>query len=443
MSVQILTSKHTIRQEYILNFIFEQILNLKINYYKEYNGFLAADGIKFNYTNKKIDNIPSLKPSSLLFDSSINPEIYISCKEEGITKTFATTTNLSFPDFDLFAASFFLLSRYEEFVNPNRDEHNRFCATDSLSFKQGILEKPVIDQWAYQLKSELQDWYPEEKFPERTFNAISTIDVDNNYAYLHKSLFRHMGSSIRSIIKGDFRDLKTRFRVLSGKRKDPFDTYEYLFHLHEQHNLNLLFFILTANYGRYDKNHPVKSKAFQRLVKKLAAKAKVGIHPSYAAHKDEKEIQNEKQALEKIINIKITRSRQHFLKMSLPETYQRLIVSGIQEDFTMGYHDHLGFRAGTCTPFIYFDLQKNEPTTLVVYPFAAMDITLRQYMKLTTDNAKQTLKQLMACVRQVNGTWVNLWHNESVSDFREWENWKEVFEFSLKLMKQGGSSSAK
>lgn len=434
MKIYILVPAVTNRLKYIFSFIFSDILQLDVDLVADSKKIDNLKGLKFNYTANVLDNIPSLKPSSLLFDSGVNPEIYISCKEEGIQKAFTTSTNITSIDFDLFAASFFLLCRYEEFVSPIRDEHNRFCATDSLTFKQGILEKPVIDQWAFQLKAELQRRYREVKFPERTFNAISTIDIDNNYAYLYKSLFRHVGSSMRSLIKGDFEDLKTRFRVLSGKREDPFDTYDYLLRLHRKYNLELFFFILSANYGRYDKNHPVKSKAFQHLVKKLSAKAEIGIHPGYASQGNTKGISKEKQALEKVLNKKITKSRQHFLKMTLPNTYRNLIRSGIREDFTMGYHDRAGFRAGTCTPFLFFDLEKNETTRLQVYPFAVMDITLRQYMQLNPTEALQVIMQLMDQVKKVQGTWVNLWHNESVSDYREWSGWRSVFESTLQMM---------
>ncbi len=434
MKIYILVPAVTNRLQYIFSLIFSDILQLKIELYVDSKQFHTLKGLKFNYTDTKINNVPFVKSSQLLFETNIQPEIYVSCKDEGIGKAFATSTNLTSFDFDFFAAAFFLVTRYEEYVNPKRDEHNRFCAVDSLTFIQGIFDKPLIDQWAYQLKSELQRWYPEVRFSERTFNAISTIDVDNNYAYLHKSLLRHSGSSIRSLLKGDFGDLKTRLHVLSGKRKDPFDTYDYLLRLHRKYNLELFFFILSANYGRYDKNHPVKSKAFQHLVKKLSAKAEIGIHPSYASQGNKKGISKEKQALEKVLNKKITKSRQHFLKMSLPKTYRNLLISGIHDDFTMGYHDNIGFRAGTCTPFLFFDLEHNECSGLRVYPFTVMDVTLRYYLKLTPDEAIALYRQFIEAVKAVEGTWVNLWHNDSVSDFREWKGWKKVFESSLNHM---------
>ena len=434
MKIHILVPAITNRLKYITSFIFSDILQLDVELHVDFKQFTALKGFKFNYTDKTTGNVPSVIPASLLFDSGVQPEIYLSCKEKGIEKAFATQTTLDSLNFDLFAAAFFLLSRYEEYVNPNRDEHNRFCAVDSLSFLQGFLENPVVDQWAYQLKSELQRWYPEVRFPERTFNAISTIDVDNNYAYRHKSFIRHSGSSIKSLLKGDFEDLKTRLHVLSGKRKDPFDTYDYLFQLHKKYNLELLFFILTANYGRYDKNHPVNSKAFQQLVKKLSAKAGIGIHPSYGSHGNKQGTIQEKQTLEKITNKQIIKSRQHFLKMSLPITYRNLLAIGIHNDFTMGYHDHAGFRSGTCTPFLFFDLGKNEATRLMVYPFAVMDITLRQYMELSPEQALRITGKFMDKVKNVQGTWINLWHNESVSDYREWSGWKKVFELSLNHM---------
>ena len=68
-------------------------------------------------------------------------------------------------------------------------------------------------------------------------------------------------------------------------------------------------------------------------------------------------LKKEKMRLENIINTPVTFSRQHFLRLSIPETYQNLIDLDIEEDYTMGYAKYAGFRASTCTPFYFFDLR--------------------------------------------------------------------------------------
>jgi len=51
---------------------------------------------------------------------------------------------------------------------------------------------------------------------------------------------------------------------------------------------------------------------------------------------------------------------------------------------------------------------------------------------LPVDDAQYLIKEIMDRVREVNGTFISLWHNETVSDNRHWQNWKQVFEYTIK-----------
>ena len=98
----------------------------------------------------------------------------------------------------------------------------------------------------------------------------------------------------------------------------------------------------------------------------------------------------------------------------------------------MGYASQVGFRAGTSLPFYFYDLDMEVQTQLMLHPFAVMDGTLNEYMELPVDDAQYLIKEIMDRVREVNGTFISLWHNETVSDNRHWQNWKQVFEYTIK-----------
>lgn len=434
MVINILIQKQTPRLEYIFSFICNGILHLDVKFHSQPSVFLSAQGIKFNYSGSVLPQVPFVQPKGLLVETSIQTDWLQKCRKTDIVRTFAATTNLKQLNHDIFAASFFLLSRYEEYIHQNRDGHGRFMAADSLAYQGGFLEKPIVDEWAMQLMDELKQWYPQADFLDRTFTAISTIDVDNNYAYLHKSWLRHIGSAVKNILRGDWQDLVTRCNVIKHNIADPFDTYGFINAIHDNYGITYLYFVLTGKYGRYDKNHPTGRPPFQKLVHQLRSETEIGLHPSYASNEKIETLIHEKKQLEKITGNAIIKSRQHYLKLDLPGIYRRLYAAGIKQDYTMGYHDHTGFRASTCSPFYFFDLEENKTMGLQVFPFAAMDITLRQYMKFTPAEAAEKLKSLVNAVKKVNGTWINLWHNESVSDFREWKGWRQVFEQSLKLI---------
>jgi hypothetical protein len=278
----------------------------------------------------------------------------------------------------------------------------------------------------------IQHKFPEFKAVNRHFKFLNTIDVDNAFCYLEKGVVRSIAAGFKSLFRLDFDEFKQRVRVLAGRERDPYDTFDYLLNLQKKYGFKSIYFFLLADYGYNDKNIPVSSKKFQILIKSLADYVQVGIHPSWGSNTSSAKLSKEIQRLEAITNREITRSRQHFLKLDLPSTYRRLIDLGIKEDYTMGYASQVGFRAGTSLPFYFYDLDMEVQTQLMLHPFAVMDGTLNEYMELPVDDAQYLIKEIMDRVREVNGTFISLWHNETVSDNRHWQNWKQVFEYTIK-----------
>ena len=139
------------------------------------------------------------------------------------------------------------------------------------------------------------------------------------------------------------------------------------------------------------------------------------------------------QTIEKILGKTVNESRQHFLILKFPYTYQTLINQEITEDYTMGYSDLVGFRAGTARPYRWFDLIKNEITNLTIHPFAFMDTTINQSLKLSPSQAILKIEALFKEVKEFGGEFSYIWHNESIGDYGSWKGWSEVFDYSLAL----------
>ena len=228
----------------------------------------------------------------------------------------------------------------------------------------------------------------------------------------------------------DFSEVRKRRAVLAEKEKDPYDTYEYIDSVVKNNTDKFKFFFLLGDYGKYDKNVSFKNSSFCELIQKISSKYDIGVHPSFqtGSKNGAKKTIKELKRLQKITGVQITKSRQHFLRLKFPDTYRQLLNAGILEDYTMGYADQTGFRAGICTPFNFYDLEKETTTNLVVLPFQIMDITLRDYMKLSPDEAFQEIEKIMMVVKQVNGTFVSIWHNETITDSGDWKGYREVFE---------------
>lgn len=432
--ILVYTHKVTPRVRYIFKHIFTRILLVSVDFTSKIEEFVAHNGPKLSYTKVPLGNEFFIRSHDLLFDQGVS-DLEINIQNWDEVPCFFNAGPKSNIPFDIFSASFYLISRYEEYLPHVRDIHERYTAEQSLAFKYRFLEKPVVDLWAMKLKKELTERFVDYEFPERSFNFISTIDIDNAYAYKHKSFVRSTGGFINDFFKLKLRNFWDRLLVLLRIRKDPYNVFDKILALSKSHKIKTIFFFLIADYTTFDTNVSASKNKFRLLIKHIVDYAKVGLHPSYFTMKNSSMLKKEKERLESITNIPTTKSRQHFLRFSLPETYQNLIDLEVEEDYSMGYASHVGFRASTCIPFYFYDLDFEIQTPLKIFPFALMDTTLNDYMELTPKQSLGKIKDLYIEVKNVKGTFITLFHNESISGYLRWRGWQRVYETMLKIIK--------
>ncbi|MBW6533894.1 MAG: polysaccharide deacetylase family protein [Mariniphaga sp.] len=432
--ILIYTDELNPRIEYISRLIFTTILQNEVSFTVKSSEFLKSELPKLNYSYEKFGNEFYIKPHRFLhckalIQPNIQPVWY-----KGEKYFFESSKDSDLP-FDPLAASFYLVTRYEEYLEFEKGKYSRFQAKESILEKYGLLKKPVVNIWARLLREKLKERFPEIQFPEPKFHFLPTIDVDNAWAFSNKGFWRTLGAFVRSAVKGNFSEVNHRLKVWKGSEKDPYDTFQYLDEVFKGNEDKVLFFFLLGDYKRYDKNNSWRNKHFQKLIRETAGKYTVGIHPSYSSSKKKgkKKLISELDRLKKITGSEVKKSRQHFLRLRFPRTYRRLINTGILEDYTMGYASQTGFRAGICTPYFFYDLKKEEVTSLNIIPFQIMDVTLRHYLNLKPEEAIAEIEALMQEVKKVGGTFSAIWHNETVNDEGVWKGYREVFEKMNKL----------
>ena len=320
--ILVYSHKITHRTKYIFRLIFKDVLKTDVSFTENKTKFEDSILPKINYSNQKTETGIFFKPSYLLFESGIK-EQEIEIFEHNQNKCFFRVSNESAMPFDVFAASFYLVTRYEEYLPQIHDQFDRFTASESLAYQHKFLKKPLINIWANELAEIVINHYPEFVFPQQQFNYISTIDIDNAYAYKNKGLLRIVAGLLKSLINGN--DFKNRLNVLFHKAQDPYDTYDEQFEIHRKFNVKPIYFFLVGDYGLNDKNITVKNKKFQSLIKSLADYYEVGIHPSYSSNADVDILIKEINRLKNITHRDVKKSRQHFLKLTLPLTYRNLI----------------------------------------------------------------------------------------------------------------------
>jgi len=423
----IYVKKSTNRIKYCFNLVFSEMLGVDYMITTDPNEFLNYRNAKISYASQPVQDELFFLSSSLLFETGITNQDIKVAVHDGVKVLFPSRINAALP-FDPFAAVFYMVSRYEEYQPFIKDEFGRFNASESIAYKHGFLQKPVVNLWVDMVKKLIQSRFSDFHFPVKKFKFVPTIDVDNAFAYLHKGIIRSAGGIAKSLVHFNFKEIVERFRVLLRLKPDPYDSYEFLFNIHEKYNLDALFFILFADYSMYDKNVPIQNKAFKSLIKSIADHAEIGIHPSFASIEKHEKLKKEFLRLSIVVNKEIKNSRQHFLRLYMPNTYRKLIDLDILNDYTMGFATQTGFRAGICSSFLFYDLDQEEETKLRVHPFMFMDGTLRKYLKLKPSEAMSAITPLIDEVKAVKGTFISLWHNESLGTSDHWKGWHSVYE---------------
>ncbi len=414
------------RLEYIAEHIFHNILGIDYQIVTNRETFLKSGDYCINYSERDLSKGLWIQPTRLLFEKGVFSQ-KIKVIKDGQIPYFYAKEKGDFP-FDIFAASFYLLTRYEEYFPTKEDNHGRFKIEESLASKEGFLQIPVVDRWAYQLKDALlkQNKNP-DCFRLREFRMITTFDIDHPFLYKNKGITKNTLGSIKDLKDRDLKKLKERLHVFLRLKEDPyFQSLKNIVELHKQHNRPCYLFIHIGGYGKFDRRTIYPLRRYYKYLNAVKKDVYFGLHPSYVASFDEYLIRKEKLKLERIVNSKIKRNRQHFLRMKTPDTYQTLNRLNFSEDFTLTYPSQAGFRAGTAIPFHFFDLIENEKTPLLIRPTIIMDATLNSYMKLNPKEAIDLIDSLAKECKLSGGDFCLLWHNSEIAN-PETNPWYQVF----------------
>lgn len=326
---------------------------------------------------------------------------------------------------DYLASIFYVLTRMEEYSAFEKDHHDRFTANQSELKIYGILDKAICDRWAEQLLHTIG-----VEAPSHEIGFEPTFDIDNTYAYQYKRGIRRKFSVMRDRLRNHKKRIQERKDVERGG-KDPYDTFETISSISQKFKTRI--FWLVESHGKYDRNLNIELPEHCQLIEHLSKNISIGIHPSYKSFCSPGMVQKERGTLERITGSKVMDSRQHFLRFALPESYRTLIKAGIRNDYSMGFADEVGFRAGTAHSFPWYDLLEESITELMVHPFVYMDGSLNEYLKLTPEEANVRIKALFQEVERYGGTFRFIWHNETIGEYKHWKGWGSVLDYTLSL----------
>ncbi|MBK8563688.1 MAG: polysaccharide deacetylase family protein [Saprospiraceae bacterium] len=318
---------------------------------------------------------------------------------------------------DIFAATFFCLTRWEEAVNTVRDLHGRFPASASLAKKFGFLHRPIVDEMAALLRNILE--YMGEQLPPsaKKYELQITHDVDQHYLWLNWfGFFKKMGGDIlkrRDITTAIF-SCQSFLGHKFKKYPDPYDTYDYLMDVSESYGIKSHFYFLAGGNTKYDNKMEQQIGKAAPILKRINDRGHIiGVHPSYLSATENTVFDLEVKRFRTISPQAVTQGRQHFLRFEVGKTWLFWEKNGLQMDSTLGYPEQSGFRCGTCTPFPVFDIFERKQLKLIEAPLTAMDTTYAVYQKATPSEMEADLTSLLEAVKKYKGRFTLLWHNTS------------------------------
>ncbi len=316
---------------------------------------------------------------------------------------------------DIFASSFFMLTRWEEYVNKSRDLHDRFPSIESIAVQNKFLDRPVVNEYVEMLWNMLDYLGCVQNRKEYIFQPFLTHDVDWIQLFKNwKHFFRLLGGDItvRKDISSALKRLIQYFQVKTGVIRDPYDTFNWLLDMSENAGLKSHFYFMSGGVTAFDNNYHIKDDKTLEIIKTIKNRGHViGFHASYSTCNDKNQWKKEKDLLEKATAYEISEGRQHYLNFQVPYTWQIWEDNGMAIDSTLCYADQEGYRCGTCYEYSVFNILTRKRLKLKEYPLIIMDTSLVYYQESGPDEVLKKIRGLIDKTKKFKGRFVLLWHN--------------------------------
>ncbi|MEM7085609.1 MAG: hypothetical protein AAF489_05475 [Bacteroidota bacterium] len=398
-----------------------RILGVKVQFASVIEEFIAHQGPKISYGKQPMGKEIFVQAHGLLTQQGFEDiDITVQPWEDSIC--FFPTSDKSVLPFDIFSAAFYLLSRYEEYIPHLKDKMARFPAEESLAYKEEFLHQPVIDIWAYRFKAILLKHFPNMEFEDRTYQRHHIVEATQPFAYTQRGFLRNLTGYLRDLGRLRIRNVLDRSKVLLKLRKDPYDTFRWMMNAVRKEDAKLSVFFLLGEGFSFKEDINTKRKKYKGLVKHVGDYTEVGLIFSYHSLGDEERLKQEKRQMEELTHRTLESSLNDKLLVNLPHNYRSLLELEVKKDMTMVYENELGFRAGTCTPFLFYDLDYEIKTPLIIYPLAGKTSACEGKKE---GEIESQLHKIRDTVQELNGTFSLLFTNRNFTF--EQSFWRRFF----------------
>jgi len=419
--------KSSPRITYVCKHICTRILGVDIQLSSSVEEFVAFNGPKISYGKQPLGNELFFQANGLLERQGVE-SIDVSVKPWEETHCFFQVSDKSALPFDVFSASFYLLSRYEEYLPHVKDSLGRYPANESLGVKHGFITQPVVDIWATKLKTVLLTAYPDLNFPLRKRKVHTLVEASQPFAYAQKGPLRSLIGYTQDLTSFKLKNIMRRTQVLLRVRRDPFDTFKWIVTATRKSKWPLTIFFLLGENPEFEESLNTHRNRFTNLIKYVADYTQVGLLFSAESALKYDLLCSEKRRMESIVHRDLKQALNARFRVSLPDIYRSFVELEVKNDFTMVYEDTPGFRAGTCIPFLFYDLDFEIKTPLTVHPIA---LTTGAFHDHTPEQILQVFNEAFEQVALVGGTFSMVFNNQDFSFTRGKKVWRDLFSETL------------
>ena len=412
MEILVYIPNETSRINFVFKHICKRVLRLDVKFTTKVEPFIAFKGIKFSYAKKQLGKEVFVEQNGLLNEQGFS-DMEIKVHDwDGIPCFFKTSSKSSIP-FDIFSASFYLLTRYEEYQPYVKDNREGFPIEESIAYQNDFIDRPVVDEWALKFRELLKEKFPKQVFPERKAERKSIIAVEEVFAYAQKGFVRQLGGFFKDLSRLHFKFLLKRIISVLRYQSDPLNVYDDIVDFYKSNKLPMHFMFQLSNYSRYSKNLSYNRTTYQRIIKSIGDHATLGLLLGFEAVQDQEILIKEKKRWEQIVNEDLDNVLIKRHSINFPDAYKTMEKLNLSSDYSMGYKKTPGFRAGTCTPFLFYDLDLEQLLPLTIYPSAFNSIALEGS---DSENVIEQIRKLKRRTERVNGFLLGIFENKDFAD---------------------------
>ena len=424
MEILVYVPKENSRIYYVFKHICKRILQLDVKFTTKVEPFIAFKGIKFSYAKKQLGKEIFVEQYGLLSEQGFTDKEIKMGNWSGVPCFFKTSSKSSIP-YDIFSASFYMLTRYEEYQPYVKDNREGFPIKESIAYQNDFLERPVVDEWAYAFREVLKAKFPNHSFPERKGKQKSIIAVEEVFAYAQKGFVRQLGGFFNDLSRLQFKLILKRIISVARYQSDPLYVYNDIVDFYQQNNYPMHFMFQLSNYSRYSKNLSYNRTTYQRIIKSIGDYASLGLLLGFEATQEVEVLIKEKKRWEAIVNEELDNVLINRHSINFPDAYKNMEKLSLSDDYSMGFKKALGFRAGTCTPFLFYDLDLEQLLPLTVYPSVFNSIALEF---IDPGEVVDQIKRIKKNINQVNGYFLGIFENRDFASNFEEKMAKEIIQ---------------